>query len=84
MRLGVTIRFTRLGCLKTAFGSLLDTNDPGQLQRFCKGVGMSGDTRFSMKFLRQFGLAGIWLCMSESGQQRVMLRRDYKANSVCA
>lgn len=56
---------------------VLYTNDPGQLECFGKGVGMSGDTRFSMECLRQFGLAGRGLRMSESGQQRVMLRSDY-------
>ncbi|KWS81683.1 hypothetical protein AL051_24895 [Pseudomonas amygdali pv. dendropanacis] len=61
VRLGVAIRLTRFGWLEATFGSLLYTNNPGQLQRFCKGVGMSGDTRFSMKCLRQFGLAGIGL-----------------------
>lgn len=77
MGLGVTIRLTRLGWLEATFGSFLYTNDPGQLECFGKGVGMSGDTRFSMECLRQFGLAGIGLRMSESGQQRVMLRSDY-------
>ncbi|AGN82187.1 hypothetical protein L483_14595 [Pseudomonas putida H8234] len=75
--LGVTIRLLSLRWLETTFGSFLYTNDPGQPQRFGKGIGMSGNTRFSMECLRQFGLAGIGLRMSEPGQQRVMLRSDY-------
>ncbi len=75
--LGVAIRLTRPGRLEATFGTFLYSNDPGQFQRFCKGIGMRGDARFSMECLRQFGLTGIGLCMSESGQQRLMFCGDY-------
>lgn len=36
------------------------------------------DARFCMECLRQFGLTGIRLRMSEPGQQRIMVRSDYR------
>ncbi len=39
---------------------------------------MRGDARFCMECLRQFGLTGIRLRMSEPGQQRIMVRSDYR------
>ncbi|KWT01479.1 hypothetical protein AL047_08870, partial [Pseudomonas syringae pv. broussonetiae] len=38
-----------------------------------KGVGMRSDTGFGEEYERQFGLAGIGLCMSEFHQHGIVL-----------
>lgn len=71
---GVAIGLAEFWRLKAALGSLLYTSNSGQLQRLCKGARRRCDPGFGMKCQRQFGLAGIWVHMSELDQQWVCSR----------